>query len=234
MLEHTIIWDFDGTILPINPYDSEQTLLHYIITCREYRTSLFKRLSGRVVIYADQRGRFPEYFKRAYNWLLKGTSVELLDRVAEELAAKISAVDRQAIHSLKRSGYKMMVLSCGTADLSTRILRVAGLADCFSFLEGNWFLIENGKIKGMDFHIPTPESKLELLLEHGITAEQAVAIGDGYTDLPLLNWAAIPVLLDRTGEKRAMYMSKGYHHAASVPEAAEIVAEIIKKTDNPV
>jgi len=200
------------------------------ITGREWGTSLLKRLIGRVVIYADQRGWFPEYFKRAYNWLLKGTSVAMLDRVADKLASKISDVDRQAIHSLKRSGYKMMVLSCGTADLSTRILRAAGLADCFSFLEGNWFIINDGKIQGMDFHIPTPESKLELLLEYGITAEQAAVVGDGFTDLPLLDWAAVPVLLDRTGEKKAKYKGKGYHHAASVPEAAEIVAEIIKKS----
>lgn len=223
MQKHTIIWDFDGTILPINPYDSEQTLLHYIITGRECRPSLFMRLIGRLVIYADQRGWFPEYFKRAYNWLLKGTSVAMLDRVAEKLATKISAVDRQAIQGLKRSGYKMMVLSCGTADLSTRVLQEAGLADCFSYIEGNWFIIVNGKIQGMDFHIPTPESKLELVIERGITAEQAVAVGDGFTDLPLLDWAAVPVLLDRTGEKRAKYRGKGYHYAASVQEAAEII-----------
>ena len=204
MREHTIIWDFDGTILPIEPYDSEQTLLHYKISGKEYGTSLFKRLIGRAVIYADQRGWFAEYFKRAYNWLLKGTSADILDRVAEELAAKISKVDRQAIHSLKRSGYKMMVLSCGTADLSTRILRIAGLADCFSLIEANWFLIEDGKIQGMDYHIPTPESKLELLLERGITVELAIVVGDGFTDLPLLDWAALSVLLDRTGEKRVV------------------------------
>ncbi len=223
MQEHTIIWDFDGTILPINPYDSEQTLLHYLITGRECGTSLFKRLIGRVVIYADQRGWSPEYFKIAYNWLVKGTSVAILDRVAAELASKISAVDRQAIHSLKRGGYKMMVLSCGTADLSTRVLHEAGLADCFSLIEGNWFLIEDDKIQGMKFNIPTPASKLELLLERGIKAEQAAAVGDGFTDLPLLDWAAIPVLLDRTGEKCAKYRGKGYNHAASVVEAVDII-----------
>ncbi|MQY77499.1 MAG: hypothetical protein GH155_07735, partial [Spirochaeta sp.] len=113
MREYMIIWDFDGTILPINPYDSEQALLHYVITGKEYGTSLFKRLIGRAVIYVDQRNWFSEYFKRAYNWLLKGTSAAILDQVAEKLAAKISAVDCEAIHSLKRSGYKMMVLSCG-------------------------------------------------------------------------------------------------------------------------
>lgn len=223
MQKSTIIWDFDGTILPIDPYDSEQTLLYFKISGRERGTSLFKRLIGRAVICADQRGWFPEYFKRAYNWLLKGTSIELLDRVAEELAAKISDLDRQAIQGLKRSGYKMIVLSCGTADLSTRVLQKAGLADCFNFIEGNWFLINNGKIQGMDYHIPTPGSKLELVIERGITAERALVVGDGFTDLPLLDWAAVPVLLDRTGEKRAKYRAKGYHHAASICQAAEII-----------
>jgi hypothetical protein len=48
-------------------------------------------------------------------------------------------------------------------------------------------------------------------------------LSDGFTDLPLLDWAAVPVLLDRTGEKCAKYRGKGYHHAASICEAVDII-----------
>ena len=33
----------------------------------------------------------------------------------------------------------MIVLSCGTVDLSERILRFAGIEDCFGLIEGNRF-----------------------------------------------------------------------------------------------
>ena len=43
MKPDTIIWDFDGTLLPSDPYDSEQTLLRYKLTAVEEKISIFKK-----------------------------------------------------------------------------------------------------------------------------------------------------------------------------------------------
>ena len=122
-------------------------------------------------------------------------SVDTLDEVAKHLAEKISEKDRQIFFRLKANGHYMMIISCGTLDLSERILKVAGVDKCFELIEGNRFQIENNKIVGMDMFVPTPEDKLKLISAQGVFPEQSVVVGDGYTDLPLLDRAGLPVMI---------------------------------------
>ena len=77
----------------------------------------------------------------------------------------------------------------------------------------------------MKFHLLTPEDKLEIINSLEISAEHAIAVGDGYTDLPLLDWASIPVMIDRTGKKKQKYSGKDYFFISSIPELAEILAK---------
>ena len=223
MKRYTIIWDFDGTILQPEPYDSEQLLLIHKLHQSREEIPFFMHVIGRAIIYADMKERFRRTFKKLYLYLLMGTHIEMLDHVAELLAEKISEADRQTLLRLKEDGHTMMVLSCGTVDLSERVLKIAGLDTCFSMIKGNRFQIENDQIIGMDFHIPNPEDKLKLINAQHIRPENSIVIGDGYTDRPLLSWAGIPVLIDRTGKKSARYAKKGYHVVFSLPEIVEMI-----------
>ena len=63
MRQHTIIWDFDGTILPTEPYDSEQSLLIHTLNKQKKEISLIKRWVARVIIYADKKEWIGKYFK---------------------------------------------------------------------------------------------------------------------------------------------------------------------------
>ena len=175
----TIIWDFDGTLLPNDPYDSEQSLLMYKLYETEEKISLVLRTLTRILIYADNREHLRKTFKRFYAWFLKGTGVNILDQVSQRLAAKISETDRQTVIELKRQGHAMMVLSCGTADLSERVLKIAGLGDCFDVIEGNRFEMVNDQISGMLHSMDNPENKVKFFQHKGIRPEQTVAIGDG-------------------------------------------------------
>jgi len=38
-----------------------------------------------------------------------------------------------------------------------------------------------------------------------------------------LSWAGIPVLIDRTGKKKAQYAKKNYHVISSIPEIVEMI-----------
>jgi len=223
MKKYTIIWDFDGTLFPREPYDSEQSLLIHRLIQSKDSISLFKRVLVRAIIYADMKERLRKTFKKLYIWFLKGTKTEALDLVASLLAKKISEADRQTLLRLKKDGHNMMVISCGTADLSERILRIAGVDNCFSMIEGNRFQIHNDQIIGMNSHIPNPENKLKLIISQGIRPEESIAIGDGYTDFPLLDWAGVPVLIDRTGEKKDRYTKTNYHYISSIPEIVEMI-----------
>ena len=223
MKPDTIIWDFDGTILPSDPYDSEQTLLLYTITAAEEKIPIFKKLVAKAVIYADRKEWLKASFKKYYLWLLKGTPIDVLDRVGEKLAKKISVADRRIYRDLCDEGYTMIVLSCGTFDLIKRTLYFADLESCFTVIKGNHFEYQNNLIVGMAYHMLRPQDKLTLMKHRGIVSEKTIAVGDGYTDLPLLNWAEVPVMMDRTGLKRKRFSQKGYHFISTAVDILEII-----------
>jgi len=223
MKPDTIIWDFDGTILPSDPYDSEQTLLLYRITAAEEKIPIIRRVVAKAAIYADRKEWLKASFKKYYLWLLKGTPIEVLDRVAEKLAKKITLADRRIYWGLYDKGYSMIVLSCGTFDLIKRTLYLADLENCFTVIKGNHFETQNNLITGMAYHMLTPKDKLTLIKDRGMLSEATIVVGDGYTDLPLLDWAEIPVIMDRTGLKRKRFAQKRYHFISTAADIMEIV-----------
>ena len=119
----------------------------------------------------------------------------------------------------------MMVLSCGTADLSERVLTFAGLLDCFSRIEGNRFQFDKDQIVGMQLRLPNPEDKLTLIKKSNLSPDQTMVVGDGYTDLPLLRWTSIPVIIDRSGKKKKQFTSRDFYFISSIPEIMNIIEE---------
>ena len=223
MKKHIIIWDFDGTILPNMPFDSEQSLLRFRMNQTVQPFGWLKKVCAQAIIYADQRERFRKTFKRAYVRLLRGTPASTLDEVSRHLAQIISTADRNSLRHLKNNGYDMIVLSCGTADLSERILEVAGLRDCFRLIEGNRFRFSKDRITGMNFDIPDPDDKLTFVKNLNLSPERTIVVGDGYTDLPLLNWSSIPVMIDRSGQKKKRFTSHQFYFINAIPELMNII-----------
>ncbi len=225
MQNYTIIWDFDGTILPLDPFDSEQSLLILRMNQTEKPFGWLKKRYARAIIYADRREWLRNSFKKSYIRLLKGTPASTLDEVCGDLAEKISTADRNVYRTLKAAGYDMIVLSCGTAGLSERVLTLAGLFDCFSRIEGNRFRFIEDQIAGMDFHCPDPDDKLKRVQTLKLSPQQTIVVGDGYTDLPLLKWSAIPVMIDRTGMKKKRFTSHNFYFISSIPEIMNLIKE---------
>jgi phosphoserine phosphatase len=223
MKKFTIIWDFDGTILPSTPFDSEQSLLMYRMNQPDKPFGWFKKGYTKAIIYADQRERLRKTFKRLYIQLLKGTTSSTLDEVCRSLAEKLSTPDRLTLKKLKNDGYRMIVLSCGSVDLSERILRFAGIEDCFDLIEGNRFQFDEDRIAGMHLRLPDPDDKLAMMNKLNLSPERTIVVGDGYTDLPLLNWSSIPVMIDRTGKKKKGFTSNNFHFITSTPEIMNII-----------
>ena len=184
---------------------------------------LLKKGGVKAIIYADRREWFRKTFKKAYVRLLKGTPASTLDEVCQDLAEKISPADRNVFWTLKNAGFDMIVLSCGTADLSERVLKFAGLKDCFRLIEGNRFRFNADQIAGMNFHIADPDDKLEFAKNLKLSPERAIVVGDGYTDLPLLNWSSVPVMIDRTDKKRKRFTSHHFYFISCIPEIMNII-----------
>ena len=220
---YSIIWDFDGTLLPNDPYDSEQSLMLYKLDEPGESIPVILRGIARMMIYADNKEFLRKTFKRFYVWFMQGTHVSVLDQVSECLAAKISVADRKVIRDLKIQAQKMIVLSCGTADLSQRALNMAGLDDCFDIIEGNWFNIEDNRISGMTYGMDNPEDKVKFLQHNGFSPDNTIAVGDGYTDIPMLDWARISVIVDRTGKKHRQLGHKNYQFISSISELLNLI-----------
>lgn len=220
---YSIIWDFDGTLLPNDPYDSEQSLMLYKLHETGENISAILRALAHILIYADNKERLRKTFKRFYVWFMQGTHVTVLDKVSERLAAKISAADRKIIQDLKTQAQKMIVLSCGTADLSERALKIAGLDDCFDIIEGNRFNIDDNRICGMTYGMNGPEDKVKFLQKNGFSPDNTIAVGDGYTDIPMLDWARLSIIVDRTGEKQEHLRHKNYHFISSISEVVNML-----------
>jgi phosphoserine phosphatase len=223
MSRYNIIWDFDGTLLPNDPYDSEQSLMMYKLYEAGEKIPVFTQALARLLIYADQKEHLRKLFKQFYIRFMTGTSTDIFDPVGRRLAAKIPQADRRALMQLADLGHRMIVLSCGTANLSEYTLQKAGLGGCFEIFAGNRFESENGRISAMALHIPNPEDKVRFLAAQKIDPSRCVAVGDGYTDIPMLDWAEIPVLIDRSGRKKMKYANKNYHFVRSLPEILDII-----------
>jgi phosphoserine phosphatase len=157
--------------------------------------------------------------------MLKGTPSSALDVVSRNLAYKISTADRNVFRQLKGDEYDMMVLSCGTADLSERVLKFAGLFDCFSRIEGNRFEFKADRIVGMQLRLPNPADKLALIKKLNLSPDQTIVVGDGYTDLPLLKWSSIPVVMDRSGRKKKEFASHHFYFISSIAQIMNIIRE---------
>jgi len=219
----TIIWDFDGTLIPNDPYDSEQTLMMYKLYESGQSVPVLTHVLARLLVYADQKEHLRKVFKQFFIRFMTGTPVAIFDPVGRRLAAKISEADRRALMQLANRGHRMIVLSCGTVNLSENTLHKAGLGGCFEMIAGNRFESANGKISDMTLHIPNPEDKVRFLAGQKIEPGQCIAVGDGYTDIPMLDWAKISVLVDRTGRKQMKFADKNYHFVRSLPEILDII-----------
>ncbi|MDX1708344.1 MAG: HAD family hydrolase [Desulfobacterales bacterium] len=227
MKRFTIVWDFDGTILPLEPCDSEQSLLMHVMHHAGKPFGRLKKAYTKAIIYADRHERLRRTFKASYIRLLKGTPSGVIDEVCRSLAEKISTADRRVYQQLKTDGYQMMVLSCGTADLSERVLKFAGLQNCFSLIEGNRFEFDHNRITGMQLRLPDPEDKLHMMRAFNLSPDRTMVIGDGYTDLPLLNWSAMPVLVDRSGKKKKTFSAHNFYFISSIPELTNIIKKAL-------
>ena len=128
------------------------------------------RAVARLMIGADRRQVLRKTFKRFYIRLMKGTPTAVMDQIGRRLSDRIPPRDRQAIRRLKSENYRMLVLSCGTADLSERTLADAGLGGCFETIAGNRFKISQGVINGMTLHVANPVDKVKWLESRGISA----------------------------------------------------------------
>ena len=124
--------------------------------------------------------------------LLKGLDESVMEEVAKELPYN-EGLERM-MKILKRVGYKTAILSGGFTYFGHYLQQKFG----FDYVYANELEVEDGKLTGRcSGEIVDGRRKAELLrllcqVEH-INLEQAVAVGDGANDLPMLGLAGLGI-----------------------------------------
>ncbi|MCP5514419.1 MAG: haloacid dehalogenase-like hydrolase [Spirochaetales bacterium] len=224
MNKWNIIWDYDGTILPFMPYDSEQFFLDYLINIEKDSLPFFKRAVSRAAIFADQKQLLGHSFKKYFNWIVKDTEKSVIEKVTTSIASQIPDSHIDVFSDLYNKGFPMSIISCGTWDLCHPPLVKRKADGFFSRIVSNYFTYRGNRISGMDYHVRKGEDKITHADALGYDPVKTIVIGDGYTDLPLLDWCSFPVLIDPDGKMRKRFTGKKYNYIKSVPELPELLS----------
>ncbi len=134
---------------------------------------------------------FKESFRQRVA-LLKGLPEQALEEVARAVVLTDGA--KKLISTLKTLGYKTAILSGGFQYVAQHLKTELGI----DYIHANTVEIVDGKLTGEVLNdIVDAQRKADLLEEickrEGIDLQQAVAIGDGANDLPMLSVAGLGV-----------------------------------------
>ena len=106
------------------------------------------------------------------------------------------------------------------------VLEKAGVRECFETVQANPFIWNSGYILGSVSYLVSAEDKLSMAKSLvGGTPGGIVAVGDGYTDLPLLDWVQWPALVDPDGAKQSKYTGKPYHFIPSITALPRLLTQ---------
>ena len=140
--------------------------------------------------------------------LLEGTSIEEIEKVADELPLMPGA--EETINTLKEKDLDVAIISGSFDVVAEKIKDKLGVDAVYT----NSFSVEDGKLTGEVTGPLVSGSKLDVLNDHvekaGITLDDVVAVGDGANDISMIESAGCGI---------------AFNAKDSVKEIADIVVE---------
>jgi phosphoserine phosphatase len=192
-------------------FDMDSTLIN--IECvDEIADAAGRKAEVAAITEAAMRGEITDYKDslRRRVALLKGVSVDSMEGVYHE-RLKLNPGAAELVHACKDAGMKVLLVSGGFTFFTDRIRRELGI----DYTRSNVLEIEDGLLTGRMVDQPwgdicDGEEKKKMLLETcamlGITPDQAIAMGDGANDLPMMGVAGLSVAYHAKPAVRAQAM----------------------------
>jgi phosphoserine phosphatase len=196
-------------------FDMDSTLIN--IECvDEIAAAAGRKAEVAAITEAAMRGEIADYKEslRRRVALLRGVPESALAAVYDGLLKLNPGVER-FVQALQAAGLKTLLVSGGFTFFSERVRHRLGL----DFARANMLEIDDGALTGRLVDRPWGDicdgaEKRRVLLEvcelMGISTEQAIAVGDGANDLPMMSVAGLSI---------------GYHGKPAVREQARISIE---------
>ena len=194
-----------GATLPLNlsdfkliAFDMDSTLIN--IECvDEIADAVGRKAEVAAITEAAMQGIIADYKEslRQRVALLKGVTLEDLDRVFTD-RLQFNPGAKELIDAAKAAGLKTLLVSGGFTYFSDRVKQHLGI----DFARSNMLEVDNGVLTGRMVDqawgdICDGAEKRRTLLEvaslMGISPQQAIAVGDGANDLPMMGVAGLSV-----------------------------------------
>ena len=179
-------------------FDMDSTLIN--IECvDEIADAAGRKAEVAAITEAAMRGEITDYKDslRRRVALLKGVSVASMDEVYRE-RLRLNPGAAELVHACKAAGLKILLVSGGFTFFTDRIRDKLGI----DYTRSNVLETSNGKLTGKMVDQPwgdicDGDEKRKMLLETcvllGISPLQAIAMGDGANDLPMMGVAGLSV-----------------------------------------
>ncbi|MBA3594240.1 MAG: phosphoserine phosphatase SerB [Pseudomonadota bacterium] len=192
-------------------FDMDSTLIN--IECvDEIADAAGRKAEVAAITEAAMRGEITDYKDslRRRVALLKGVSVDSMEEVYHE-RLKLNPGAAELVHACKEAGMKVLLVSGGFTFFTDRIQRELGI----DYTRSNVLEVDTGLLTGRMVDQPwgdicDGEEKKKMLLETcamlGITPDEAIAMGDGANDLPMMGVAGLSVAYHAKPAVRAQAM----------------------------
>jgi len=193
-------------------FDMDSTLIN--IECvDEIADAVGRKAEVAAITEAAMQGRIADYKEslRQRVALLKGVSQADLDRLYEE-RLRLNPGAAELVAACKNAGLKVLLVSGGFTHFTDRVRDQLGI----DYTRSNQLELQDGRLTGRMLDqswgdICDGAEKRKMLLETcarlGIKPQQAIAMGDGANDLPMMGEAGLSV---------------AYHAKPAVREAAHV------------
>ena len=179
-------------------FDMDSTLIN--IECvDEIADAAGRKAEVAAITEAAMRGEIADYKEslRQRVALLKGVTVAHMQQVLEE-RLQLNPGAAQLVAACKQAGLKVLLVSGGFTYFTDRVRDLLGV----DFTRSNVLGLQDGVLTGVMVDQPwgdicDGEEKRKMLLQTcaqlGITPQQAIAMGDGANDLPMMGEAGLSV-----------------------------------------
>lgn len=192
-MDYLISFDFDGTLYPFCPCDSECWTLAVLCGLdmgkgpanpdqEEVSCFIADAMAGKI-----SRDGFASMIARR----TIGSPIKAFDRSTDiliDLALSRDPGLRDSIASLKAKGVHLAINSCGSDYIITLFLKKLGLLDLFTFIDARRFLVKDDRIISIEpIWLESSVKAVNLQrrrLELGSPC--CISIGDGFTDKAFL------------------------------------------------
>ena len=178
---NTVLFDFDGTLVNTNDViiaSWQHTYMYYL--GREESLEKITACFGEPLLLTMER-EFPEVDPQESAEVYRNFQKENADELV-----KIFPGIKELLESLKTDGFRMGVVTSRTRESAQRYMDMFGIGDYFE---------EMVSCDDTDIHKPNPEPILLCLKKMGITAEEALMVGDSPFDIKCANNAGVKSVL---------------------------------------